>query len=287
MERYFKYFKVPFIITAIIVIVCVVIKVNASAPTPRNNPKTDLDSNVFDYAGNLTDAQVAELDAYIATIEEKTETDIAIVILNESLADSGLEGGYSEKSGRYDMWVKGYADMFADVHNLGYEGPMGSNIVFVDNVYREETTGRVDSWLSTHGEAKLNISTSNAESIMDDALYDLNDYSTADDYYKAYHRVVELIPRYMSSAQAALMVFRPVYILAAALVIALVYISANWKSKAGKKTTSSTTYVETGVPHMKNRRDVFLRKSVSRVKIQSSSGGGGGGGGHGGGGHSR
>lgn len=286
MDRYFKYFKIPFIITAVIAVVCIVITVTAPDPAARNNTETDLTGNVFDYAGNLTDAQVSQLDAYITEIEEKTKIDIAIVILNESLADSGLEGGYSAKSGRYDMYVKGFADMFADVHRMGYEKPLGSNLVFVDNVYREPTTGRVDSWISTYGEAKQNISQSDCEAIMDDALYSLNDYSDADDYYSAYRRVVELVPNYASSFSQVLNYLRPVFIIAFAFAVAVIYVLINWKSKAGDKTTSGSTYLVTGRPNFRRKQDVFLRKSVTKVKIQSSSSSGGGGG-HGGGGHSR
>lgn len=288
MDRYFKYFKIPFIITAVIAVICIAVKVaNTSEPLVRNNTETDLTSNVFDYAGNLTDAQVKDLDAYITQIEDQTHIDIAVVILNESLADSGLEGGYSSKSGRYDMYVKGYADMFADVHRMGYEKTLGSNLVFVDNVYREPTTGRVDSWISTYGEARINISQSNCEAIMDDALYYLDDYSTASDYYSAYKRVVELIPRYSSTYSQILVYLRPVYIFAFAFVVALSYVLVNWRSKAGDKTTSGSTYLSSGRLNIRRKTDMFLRKSVTKVKIQSSSGGGGGGGGHGGGGHSR
>lgn len=286
MDRYFKYFKIPFIITLVIAVICIIVKVTAPEHPAFNNDETDLKNNVFDFAGNLTDSQIAELETFIDETEAKTGIDIAIVILNESLADSGLEGGYSSKSGRHDMWVKGYADMFADIHLMGYEKPMGSSLVFVDNVYREPTTGRVDSWMSTYGDAYYKLSQGECESIMDVALEGLNDYSGADDFYNAYRRVVELVPKYALSGGQVLAFLRPIYILAFALLVAAVYIAVNWRSKAGDKTTSSSTYLETGRMNITRKGDVFLRKSVSRVKIQTSSGSGGGGG-HGGGGHSR
>ncbi len=282
MARYFKYFKIPFIIFAIVVIGCIAIRISAGnkAPVVRGNKVTDLTQNVFDYAGNLTEEHIAELESYITEIEDQTKIDIAIVTLNESLEGKGYYGGSNH------MWVNGYADTFADVHQMGYEMPMGSNVVFVDNCYREPSTGRVDSWMSTYGTAKTRISEGDCESLMDDALYGLNDGSTEYDYYRAYRRVVELIPRYASATGGILGFLRPIYIFAFSLVVAAIYVAASWRSKAGDKTTSGSTYLESGRPNMRRRTDVFLRKTVTKVKIQSSSGSGGGGG-HGGGGHSR
>ena len=86
--------------------------------------------------GNIDDKKLL-----ITQIEDQTKIDIAIVILNESLEDRGFYGGGN------NMWVRGYADTFADEHQMGYEMPMGSNVVFVDNCFREPSTGRVDSWM--------------------------------------------------------------------------------------------------------------------------------------------
>lgn len=290
MEKYFKYFKIPFIITAVIVVICIGIKIVYGTPKIRTNKDSDLTQNVFDYADNLTPQMEKNLEALIEETENKTGIDIAVVILNESLADAGYDPGYSS-TGRRDMYVKGYADTFADVHNMGFDYARGSNLVFVDNCYREPTTGRVDSWISTSGKAKENISTAECEEIMNVALANLSDFSTKEDYYKAYSRVVELIPNYATPAASAAGKMQPKYITVGSLLIAAIYVLINWKSKAGKRTTSGTTYVSQGRPNITRKQDIFLRKTVSKVRIQSSSssggGGGGGGGGHGGGGHSR
>ena len=85
----------------------------------------------------------------------------------------------------------------------------------------------------------------------------------------------------------------------APLVIALFYAVCNMSQAPGVDTTTSTTYVPGGQPAVKSSRDDFLRKTVSKVKIEtessSRSGGGGsyghhtssGGYSHGGGGHRR
>ena len=189
------------------------------------------------------------------------------------------------------MWVKGYAETFGYENNMGYDYPGGSYVVFVDNIYREPSTGRVDSWMSTYGEAKEKLTQSECEKIMDVGLANLSDYSNSDDYFEAYSKIVKMIPSYMSPIGGAMGMFNVGTILLAALIIAGGYVLGNWKSKLGKVTTTSTTYVQNGKPNMTRREDRFIRKSVSKRKIETSSGGGGGhsggGGGHGGGGHSR
>ena len=74
----------------------------------------------------------------------------------------------------------------------------------------------------------------------------------------------------------------------AALVIAIIYIIINWRSKLGDVTVNAGTYVEGGNGKFLTATDIFNHKTVTKHKIERSSGGGGGGGGsHGGGGHSR
>ncbi len=291
MQRYFKYFKIPFIITAVIALVCIIVRVATGSPEQNaaaTNTESLISNNVFNYSGALTDSQVFELEALIAAVENKTQCDIAVITLNES-----LEGRYSSPANK---WVMEYADDFADQNKMGYDKAYGNSIVFVDNLYREPSTGKVYSWISTSCLAMSQLSQSECESIMDDALENLTDYSDSDDYFAAYKRVVSLIPRYMSiesGARIAAENMKPVYILASALFISLIYVLINWKSKLGSVTTTSTTYVQNGRPNITRKQDIFLRKSVTKRKIETSSGGGSGGhmssGGHshGGGGHSR
>lgn len=291
MEKYFKYFKIPFIITLIITVICIIVRV--ANPTEEvnvvwDNDETDLTSSVFDYADNLSDDMEEDLEEVIAEVEQKIGCDIAVVTLDES-----LEGRYATSEAR--LWVMNYADDFADEHNMGADRAHGNSIVFVDNIHREESTGRVYSWISTSGLAMDKLTVSDCESIMDIALDDLDDYSDETDFYFAYSELVRLLPSYMLGTAMVPEVLKPSYILLAALVVAAIYIAVNWKSKAGRKTTSGTTYVASGRPNIRRQQDLFLRKSVSKVRIQSSSSSGGGSGGHissggfshGGGGHSR
>jgi len=277
MGSFFKYFRTPFIVTIVITIISLAIYFT-TRPNLERHDVSDLDKNVYDYAGRMSAKQVKELDEMIKEVEAKYPVDIAFVILDESLAEY-----YPHAYNKY--YVQEFADEFAEENKMGYEGNMGSNLVFVDNLYREESSGRVDSWISTYGYARDRISDTECEDIMDVALEGLTDWSDGDDYFNAYSEIVRLIPKHMNGFLSNF--FKPLYSVIIAFVISVCYISANWKSKLGKKTTSGTTYVAGGRPTIRQKSDLFVRKTVSKVKIESSSGGGHGGGGHGGGGHSR
>jgi len=286
MKRFLNYFKIPFIVVAVIAVICFAITAinsNVQDTGTDRHDESGLTTNVFNYAGNLSDADVKILDEHIAQIEEQTQCDIAVVTLNET-----LEGYYNTQASE---WVMCFADDFADNNNMGYDKAHGNSIVFVDNIYREPSTGRVYSWISTSGLAMSKLSQSECSSIMDKALEDLSDYSSESDYMDAYTRVVDLLPVYMKGGNIAVFASncKPVYVIGAALLIAVIYVLVNWTTKAGSRTTSSTTYVANGRPNISVKRDVYLRKSVSKRKIESSSGGhtSSGGFSHGGGGHSR
>jgi uncharacterized membrane protein YgcG len=75
---------------------------------------------------------------------------------------------------------------------------------------------------------------------------------------------------------------KPWQSLVAAIVFSIIFFAVNMSKKAGKNTTTATTYVNGGNAQMLDRYDRFVTKKVTSVRIESSSGGGGG---HGGGGH--
>ena len=62
---------------------------------------------------------------------------------------------------------------------------------------------------------------------------------------------------------------------------AIAFFIVNYSKKAGKDTTTASTYSK-GNAQILDKRDIFIRKEVHSVQIQSDSGGSGGGGGGGG-----
>ena len=74
MKKFLKYFRIPFILIGILMVITIIIRVSSSGPEEiiRNNDETDLTQNVFNYAGNLTDSNVAELESLIERVEEQT-----------------------------------------------------------------------------------------------------------------------------------------------------------------------------------------------------------------------
>ena len=256
----------------------------------RANTECDTAERVFDYADVLSDEEEDILREVIAQKEVETRSDIVIVTLNESLEE--YVKPYEEIIGPVstDKWVMVYADNFYEGHKFGFNKPIGDGTLLLDNWYRE-ADGGVYSWMLTSG----NVINAFSSGMIDYVL----DYSLSvveQDPFEAYYRFVcEYENMYVQDDGEML---NPLVLVLGSFVIAAIFFAINCFGRKGKKTTTSTTYVEGGGPIIRLKRDQFLRKSLNRVKIQrdSSSGGGGGGGGvhrsaggssFGGGGHRR
>ena len=118
--------------------------------------------------------------------------------------------------------------------------------------------------------------------------------------YEAYARAIKKIAYYGKTDGASEPIQIPwAVVLIVPTIIAAIYAGANMKQAPGKDTTTPMTYVPGGKANMNAQRDDFIRKSVSKVKIETSSSSRSGGGGsyghhtssggfsHGGGGHRR
>ena len=253
----------------------------------RANADCTETERVFDYADVLTDSEEELLTEFIAEKEVETRSDIVIVTLNESLVDYAAQ--YEDVIGSVttDKCVMVYADNFYDEHKFGYDRVYGDGMLFLDNWYRE-ADGKVYSWISTAGRIEDAFSVSELSDIMSYALEDVDD-----DPYMAYRTIVS---EYADSYTGANDKGGGIAItFLAAFVIAGIFLLINCFGKKGKKTTTDSTYVVGGKPLMRLREDRYIRKSVTKTKIQTESGSGGGSGhhrsaggvSHGGAGHSR
>lgn len=302
-KQYIKHFKVLFIIMAVCGMVLLFFSLKpAKANGYYDSPNTERvygDRRVFDYGDQLTTAEEEKLNSYILEAEKKICADIVIVTLNESLKDYAPEyrANYNMTI-TPDKYVMVYADKFYEDNKFGYDRPQvlngkstsGDGVLLLDNVYREEETGKIYTWMCTTGKCEREYSSSEIDSALD-VFYDYVD----SDYYKACERFVDKVVRDMSheSVAADIPPYAPFLV---GGIIFLIYFFANIREKAGKDTTKADTYLDGNQLRFIERDDIFLRKSVTKhynPPQSSSSGGGGGhhvsggGGSHGGGGHSR
>ncbi len=294
MKEYLRFFAIPFSIMGILAIVTVAvffIKGNESTEAVASgNSLRSTTERVFDYADKLTDEEEDLLREKIAVAEQKTQCDIVLVTLNESLVEYAKQ--YESMIGKVPIskCVMVYADNFYDENMFGYNKPYGDGVLFLDNWYRE-SDGYVYSWMSTSGRAEDKYSSEMIDDLLDESLYYVED-----DPYVAYATMVEIFVEDMTAEGVVEAVFNPIYIPIAAIVVSLVFLLVNWSSKKGKRTTTNRTYVVGGNPAFRRKEDRFLYKNVTKQKIESNSSSGGGGGGHhhssgghshGGGGHRR
>lgn len=290
-RKFFFYFRYYFIVIAVLAVILVFRSLGKGKEEyVRSNPDCTTTERVFDYADVLSDEEEQKLRELIAQSEQKTGCDIVLVTLNQSLKEYAK--GYEDRLGYLEpyQYVMVYADNFYDENNFGFNRAHGDGVLLLDNWYREED-GRIYSWLSTCGRAETRFSDSMIDSLLDDALENVDS-----DPYGAYSAYVKIFTRQMTGQKVQIPVWA--VLLASAFATAF-YVFAHLSDNKGKKTVNAMTYVAQGAStRITRREDIFLRRSVSKRKIETNSGNGGGGGGgghhvssggvsHGGGGHSR
>ena len=292
MKEYFRYFKWIFIAIAVLAVILGAVKgVQGIAAMKGNHERTNTacktTRSVFDHADVLTDEEEKSLEELIARREKQTGCDIVLVTLYESLEEYARE---IEPDVPYNQFVRVFAEEYYEENNFGYNKPNGDGVILVDNWFRE-ADGKIHTWFCTTGIVKDAYSDADIDRILDDVyLY------VEDDPYRAYKTYVNEFYRDMTGKRVLNVNFPGWLPLLAGIIALVIYIPANWKSGSGSKTTTAVTYLEGGVEHFTNKQDIFIRKTVTKRRIESNSGGGshsgggssgGGGGSHGGGGHSR
>ena len=270
MKQYLKYFRVGFILLGVCAVITLVVGVaqlfkkepiiergNTQAPKER----------VYDYADVLTDEEEENLRDYIAKVESKIHHDVVLVTLNESVLDMF---GYEENTDyNWDAAITTYADDFYDYKYYGYNEAMGDGVILVDNWFE----GEKGSKFSTAGNAYEVYTYYMVDEVLD-AVYDIVEY----DPYRAYMAYVETVARHLAPRDNSLEItIPPMAIFVVALIPAIIFIVVHLKNSEGKKTTTSTTYVDQKamIPRFIVKRDDFITKSVTSVRIESSSSSGG------------
>lgn len=244
---------------------------------PRNNEECKTNDRLFDYADKLTDSEEKTLLADIEALENKVGMDFVIFIVDNSTDLSDI-GFYNIG----DSWQ--LASDLCDYYRFGWEKwPEGS---YLDGYDTSTSVVIVANWetgdlgYSTGGKARDRISNSKAQSIVDYGCKILRD-----DPVGGFERIINRTQKAMASGGHGINFLSPLICFIVSLVLAIIFFCINYSKKAGKDTTTASTYSD-GKAQILDRRDIFIRKEVHSVTIQSSSdssgGSSGGGGGHGG-----
>lgn len=292
MKDYFRYFKWLYIILAAAVILTAGLHAGhwglaKMADYQRTNESCQTKERVFDYADVLSDKEENRLRKLIAKREKQTGCDIVLVTLDEPLEAYARAIEPNVVSSEF---VRVYAESQWEETGFGYDQPDGDGVMLVDNWSREDD-GRIHTWFCTTGRARDAYYTDDIDHLLDQVYRYVED-----DPYRAYKTYInEFYHDMMGWRLCHLNV--PGYVpCLIGFITCVIFIFLNWSSREGRKTTTATTYVAGRQPEFRVSQDRFLRKTVTKRKIQTNSGGGGGSGGHshggggghhGGGGHSR
>ncbi len=283
MREYFRYFKWIYIILAVLGILLFVLHVGhwgiaLTADYQRTNKECLTDQRVFDYGDVLTDKEEQKLEKLIAKREKQTGCDIVLITLHESLKEYARE---IEPGVSYNEFVGVYAEQFWKENGLGYDRPDGDGVVLVDNWYREDD-GAIYTGFSARGRVIDAYTDLQINHILDN-VYRYVEQNP----YRAYKTYVNDFYHDMLGINVFSIYIPQIAYWIVGIISAVIFILYNWRSRKGRKTITAVTYVAGGKPVFRVCEDRFIRKTVTRRKIErSSSGSSGGSGGGGGGGRS-
>lgn len=269
LKKFFFYFRIYFIIIVILAAVLVILNMkNSDGAYVRTNQDCATAERVFDYADVLTDTEEEQLRKLIAKSELETGCDIVLVTLNESLKEYAER--YEDQLGPLytSEYVMVYADNFYDENNFGFDRVHGDGVLLLDNWYRE-ADGRIYSWLSTCGRVEERFSSDMIDSLLNDALENVDD-----DPYGAYRKYVEIFTREMKGG-----IHIPVWaVILTSGILTVFFLCMHLADYSNRKTVDENTYLAPeGAVRMKKKEDLFLRKTVVKRKREVSNGSGGGG----------
>lgn len=281
-KQYLKYFRFWFIAVGILAVITIVVMVMNALEDKRG--RTNLEApteRVYDYADVLTDEEENKLRSLIADREQKLKIDIVIVTTNQPMEGQAAMEQYGYRSTVWEQNMMDVADDFWDKNKFGYnKGFEGDGALLLSNWYE----GQAGEHLSTSGSVEYAFSAGDI-----DYLLNRMGYYIEDNPYKAYVVYLEVLSDEMGGDGLSSSDMPTVLMMSMGLptIVALIYMFVHMFQKKAKDTTTATTYVAGGRPVLKNKSDRFLRKNVTKRRIETSSSGGGSRSSGGGGGHHR
>ena len=226
----------------------------------------DTKQNIYDFAFLLTDEEVAELEDLANTYGEKRETSFIILTTNDT-------GGKD---------IVDYAEDFYDKEAPGYDKPHGNTAILTIDMKNR------DVYLAGFYKAEEYLDDSRLDLIREKITPDLTDGN----YYDAFHTFIETSSKYMG-IRPGVNPDNPLFNLWFQLLISIgvagIVVGLMLYSSGGKITVNDRTYMDAGNSKVLDRRDAYLRTTVTKQRKPSNNnnnGGGGGGGGVSRGGHS-
>lgn len=221
----------------------------------------DENVHVFDGANFYSEKEEEKLEKHCKEVSEEFNTDVIIATIN-GYSGSITSAVVEIEKARYGGKNKACANMLiVDI---------GSRDIRVESIEGPKAN---DNWM---------------ESKLCNYIYeDIAEYFTDKNYYEGSEMYLDLLEKYLpadSGYNPKSIVYNPLAHLGLAVVISAIIVASQVAGAGGKVTVSEKDYLQLGGEHNVDKRDIFLRKTVTKTRIQSSSGGGGRSGGGGGGG---
>ena len=225
----------------------------------------DDNCHVFDGADFYSEEEEEKLEKRCREISKEFDTDVVIATINgySGYIEDAVKEIERERYGRVDgacanMLIVDIGSR--DIRVECIEGPKGN-----------------DNWM---------------ESGLCNYIYEeIQPSFTKGKYYNGTDEYLDLLEKYLpakSGYNPNSIWYNPLFHLAAAIIISAIIVATQVAGAGGKVTVTERDYLQLGADHKIDKKDIFLRKTISKTRIQSSSGGGGrsggGGGGRGGGG---
>ncbi|WP_127588792.1 TPM domain-containing protein [Paenibacillus koleovorans] len=247
-------------IFAVLVLIAIIIAATNAGTTYA---ATSSKSLIFDEAGLLSKDESTELNELANKYGALRETDIIIFTTpNAANAD-----------------VMKMTQDFYDKRAPGYDKPHGNAVILtVDMKHREV-------YLAGFYKAEEYLGDKRLEQIRAKISPDLS----SGNYQSAFQKYIETSYRYMGippGVNPNNPLFNIWLQLGVSLLIGGIVVGIMAYRSGGRVTVDRRTYEDTGNSGVVDRRDSYIRTTVTKTKIAKSSGSGGGGGGRTGGGHS-
>lgn len=251
-KAYIKSFWWIILITFIVLIIC------STNTLAKSNQK------VYDFAKLLTEEEVLYLERMSDRFSQKRKVDIIV------LTTSDTEG----------KDVVQYMEDFYDKKALGYDKPHGNTAVLTLDMENKEV------YIAGFYKGKEYLDDSRCELIR----IKITPYLSKGDYYKAIYNFIKLSYKYMGirpGVNVENILFKLWFKAVISIGIAAVSVLIMAYNSGGKVTTSAATYLDRNNSGIVNRRDTYLKRSVTKRRKPPNKNKTGGGIGMGGGGISK